>query len=341
MIDLILIGFGTVGQGFTEILRDRGAALSAQYGFDARIVGVATRSRGTLSAPSGLNPAALLDAIASGSLDTYPDQADLTRDGTALDLIARIPAHAMLETSWSDFETARPALDHCMAAFDHGMHVILANKGPVALAYEQLQQAADKAGRMLRFEGTVMAGTPTVTLGLEALAGAGVSELRGILNGTTNYMLDRMAAGLSYQEALAEAQSLGYAEADPTADVDGWDAAGKVLILAAALFGKSLSMSNLSVEGIRGITPADIARAAEAGERYRLIARADTSGGSVGPVRLSLSDPLAQVGGATNAVTYITDLMGPITLVGAGAGRAQTGFALLADLLAIQRAGGF
>jgi homoserine dehydrogenase len=205
----------------------------------------------------------------------------------------------------------------------------------VAVAYNKLQAAAKAAGKQLRFEATVMGGTPLIRLGMEALAGCEITGARGILNGTTNYMLTQMDGGMTYADALAEAQALGYAEADPTADVDGWDAASKAIILAAALFGAKLSFDDMDVRGISQITPEEIAAAREAGERWKLIAEVTPQGASVTPQRISLSHPLAGVSGGTNAVTYSTDLLGDVTLIGAGAGGVQTGFGVFSDLLQI------
>lgn len=336
-LKLILVGFGTVGQGLAEILRDKYADLKQSTGFEAQIVGVATRSRGTLYHREGLDLEGLLSAIEIGHLNHYPDSDGLERDWDALRLIREGDADVMVETTYTDLKTAQPALDHCRAAFETGKHVVLANKGPVALAYEELRAAAERANRLLRFEGTVMAGTPTLRLGVQALAGCRIYEARGILNGTTNYILTEMEAGMTYSDALAQAQQLGYAEADPTADVDGWDAAAKLLILAPALFGKSIRLDDMTVTGISAITQGDIAAAREAGERWKLIAKITSTEGSVAPIRVPLNNPLAGVSGATNAITFVTDLLGEVTLVGAGAGRLQTGFALLSDLLDIHR----
>jgi homoserine dehydrogenase len=243
----------------------------------------------------------------------------------------------LIEASATNLETGQPALDYCMTAFGAGMHVILANKGPIALAYDELIASANMAKRILRFEATVMAGTPSLALALDSLAGSTVLEARGILNGTTNYILTQMHQGQPYPEALAEAQRLGYAETDPRGDVEGWDAAGKLLILAATVFKTPLTMQDLQVTGITGLTTQDIIDAKDAGECYKLIAHITPQGGSVQPVRLPLSDPLASVSNALNAITLKTDVLGDVTLIGPGAGRRQTGFALLADLLAIHR----
>lgn len=333
---ILLNGLGNVGQGLVALLRDRQAALRAQYGFEPRLVGVVTRTRGALYHPDGLDTAQLLSAAERGALAAYPAVEGLRRDLSAADILA-LGVDALVEASPTDLHTGQPALDLCLLALRHGAHVVTANKGPVAVAYPQLMQTARDHGRRVLYEGTVMAGTPSLRLAQEALAGCVITRARGIVNGTTNYILTRMEAGMDYASALAEAQALGYAEADPTADVDGWDAAGKVLILSAALFGRPLALADMAVSGIRHLTRDDIARAAVEGERWKLIAEVTPAGGRVEAVRLPLGDPLAGVAGATNAITYETDLLGAVTLIGAGAGRRETGFALLADLLALHR----
>jgi homoserine dehydrogenase len=334
---LLMIGFGVVGQALTRILHEQADELARAHDFMPQIVGVATRQRGTLAHPGGLNPVDLLAAIRQGHLDHYPDQPGLSRGGDTLDLIHRAQADVLIEVSASNLQTAQPALDYCRAALDSGKHVIMANKGPMALAYPELAERAERAERFLGFEATVMAGTPSLRLGREALAGCRILAARGILNGTTNYILTQMTAGLPYAEALAQAQALGYAEADPTADVEGWDAAGKALILASVLFDRQLTFDSMAVRGISGLTAADIAAAQSAGERWKLIAEVTPDGAQVQPVRLPISHPLAQVSGATNAITYTTDLLGEVTLIGPGAGPEATAFGLLADLLAAQR----
>lgn len=335
MMKLLLVGFGTVGQGLAQILHERADALRAQYGFEAQIVGVSTLRRGSLYAPDGLDLGALLDLDAGAPLDDYPFEAQ--RGWDVPQLIAEGGADVLVEVSYTDLKTAQPALDYCRAALRAGLDLVLANKGPVALALPELEALARQTGRRLRFEATVMAGTPALALGREGLAGSGIRAARGILNGSTNLMLTRMGEGLTYAEAEAEASALGYLEADPSADVEGWDAAGKAIILARALFGAPLTLADINVKGITGLTVADIAAARAAGERWKLIAEVTAEGGTVAPRRLSLADPLASVDGATNAITYSSDLLGNVTLVGPGAGRQQTAAGLLADLLHLHR----
>jgi homoserine dehydrogenase len=221
--------------------------------------------------------------------------------------------------------------------------VVTTNKGPVALHYAELSRLAAERGLQLGVEGTVMSGTPALLTGLNFLRAAGVRKVQGILNGTCNFILTRMEAGAAYAEALAEAQEKGYAEADPTGDVEGFDAAGKVVILGNLLMGAPLTMADVDRTGISGLTPADIEAARSAGERWKLIGSLEGGGGltaSVRPERLPLDHPLSSVSGAVNAITYTTEILGEVTLVGPGAGRMETGYAVLTDLLEIHRTGG-
>jgi homoserine dehydrogenase len=333
---LALVGFGSVGQGFAQIVERHGAQLAAENGAEFRIVAVATRSWAAYN-PDGLDLSALLRFAEDRNLDALPDQ----RRWGPLDMVAAADADVLVEVSPTDLETAEPATSHIRAAFARGWHVITANKGPVALHSAELRQAAVDAGLFFGYEGTVMSGTPALRLGLEALAGSGVHELRGIVNGTTNYILTQMESGMGYAEALAEAQRLGYAEADPAGDVEGHDAAGKAAILANLLMNANLRPADVTRAGITALTGADVAAAQAAGERWKLIARVWREGeavrADVRPMRLPATHPLAGVAGATNALTLSTALLGDVTLIGAGAGGVATGFALLSDLLALHR----
>lgn len=339
---LALIGFGTVGQGLLEILLEQADDLRAEHGFEAQVVAVADANKGTLYHPEGLDGAALLTSVRStGSLADYPDQPGLMRGWDSLTTIRQSNADVIIEATWTDLHTGQPAIQHIEAAFELGKHVVTSNKGPVALAYRRLRSQADARRLYWGIEGTVMSGTPALRLAQIALAGCHIRALRGILNGTTNFMLTRMEEGASYAEALAEAQRLGYAEADPTADVEGHDALGKLLILAAVVMNAPLEVNQVARQGITRLTRADIEDAEANGQRWKLIAELKRDGkrviASVGPRRIPITHPLAAVRGPTNAITYETDWLGEVTLVGPGAGRQATGFALLADLLDLHR----
>jgi len=341
-VRVAIIGFGVVGQGLVEILRDKGETLRRQDGLHIQIVAVCDTAKGAVHHPRGLDAALLLQAVQSaGSLESYPDGAGLVRGLDSVSTIRDTGADVIVEATWTNLETGEPAITHIRTAFQAGKHVVTSNKGPVALAYRELKALADANGLLWGIEGTVMSGTPALRLGTTSLAGCTVRAIQGILNGTTNFILTRMEGGASYAEALAEAQRLGYAEADPTADVEGYDALGKLLILAAVVFDHPMTAQQVSRQGITHLTPQDIQRARAQGKRWKLIAELqrtdDGVHARVAPQMVALSHPLAGVSGATNAITYVTDLLGEVTLVGPGAGRRETGFALLSDLLEIHR----
>jgi homoserine dehydrogenase len=336
---LALIGFGNVGQGFTQILRDFCTQYEKQFGARFIITAVSDLQKGSLYNPEGLNPAELLKAVESGgSLETISAP---HKGWDALKTIIESNADVVAELSFTDLKTGEPAISHLKAALQSGKHVITTNKGPVALAYRELHKLADKRGLTIGVEGAVMSGTPSLRMGTEMLAAAGVTCIQGIVNGTTNYILSQMDAGAAYGDALAEAQAKGYAEADPTGDVEGFDAAGKVVILANLLMGADIRMDDVDREGITRLTVEDIKKAKANGERWKLIGKVEKSSegikASVKPQRLPETHPLAQVGGATNAITFTTRLLGDVTLIGPGAGRLPTGYALVEDLLALHR----
>ncbi len=336
---LAIIGFGNVGQGFASILRDQGEVLAQRFGARFQIVAVCDLFKGSVADDNGLDPATLLASIAAtNKLDRISAP---HRDWNALQTIERSNADIVVELSYTDLKTGEPAITHLRRALELGKHVITTNKGPIALKYPELKALADAHNVEIGAEGTVMSGTPSLRMAQELLAGAGVRKVQGIINGTTNYILTQMEAGAPYAEALADAQAKGYAEADPTGDVEGFDAAGKVVILANLLMGQALTLNDVDRTGITQLTPDDIAAANAAGERWKLIGRVESVEGrvsaSVKPTRLPITHPLASVGGATNAITFTTDLLGDVTLIGPGAGRIETGYAIVSDLLAIHR----
>jgi homoserine dehydrogenase len=333
---LALVGFGAAGQGLARILSERGAWLREARNVDLQIVAVCTRSRGAVADPNGLDPALLLQTIMrDGDFKQHP----FATDWDAATMVANVEADVLVEVSPTNLETAEPATSLIRAAFARGIHVVTANKGPVALHVAELREAARVAGVTFGFEGTVMSGTPGLRLCWSDLAAGEIHELRGIVNGTTNYILTEMEHGREYSDVLAEAQRLGYAEADPSGDVDGHDAAGKAVILANVLLGAKLTPADVEREGISGITRDMVAAAGAAGQRWKLIARVWRDGqqvrASVQPTRLPISHPLAGVAGAMNALTVSVEWLGEVTLVGPGAGGNATGFALVSDILAI------
>lgn len=340
---LAFIGFGVVGQGLAEILRDKKESLKKGEGFEATIVAISDFIKGSIYHPNGLDIDTILNVLKeTGNLENYPKSPGLVTGWDSLKTIRETNADTVIEVSYTDVKTGQPAIDHCKAAFESGKSVVMTNKGPVALAYKELSTIAKEHDVYWGFEGTVMSGTPALRMPITTLAGNTITEIRGILNGTTNYILTKMESeGLSYESALKEAQELGYAEADPTSDVEGYDARYKITILANHVMNTPLKVEDVACKGISEITLADIEEAKKEGKRFKLLAKARKEGdkviATIAPEKISITDPLASISGATNAITYECDLLGTVTLSGAGAGKTETGFSLLIDLINIER----
>ncbi len=333
--NLALIGFGNVGQGLAEILSKKALLLREKFDADIRIVAICDLYKGSIADPDGFDPQALLDHInEKGDLKEFPAP---DKDWDARETIEMSSANVLVELSFTDLKTGEPALSHMIQALTSGMNVATTNKGPAALHFPKLLELSKTHGGQIGVEGTVMSGTPALALGMNMLAAAGVTRIQGILNGTTNYILGEMENGADYADALKDAQAKGYAEADPAGDVDGHDAAAKVVILANLVMGQSMTMEDVSCVGISGLTSAQIQSAQAENQRWKLIGTLENVNGqiqgSVKPVKLDATHPLYGVSAATNAITYSTDLLGDITLIGPGAGRIETGYAIIGDIL--------
>lgn len=332
---IAMIGFGTVGQGVSEILLHRKEYLQDRYGFEYDIVAVADTIYGNVYDPGGLDIKKLLDQARQKKFTAH-----LTDWGN-LTLIRQSNSTIICEMTYTDLKTGGAAVDHCRAAFTTQKHLVTSNKGPAALMYTEMKQLALKNGVQFLIEGTVCSGTPVLNLATGPLAGCEITAVRGIVNGTTNFMLTEMETGMDYATALKKAQQLGYAEADPSGDVEGYDARAKVTILVNAVMGVPLDFSDVSCQGITGITPGDIERAKKQGTRWKLVGSAEKKDGrimaSVSPQMIPLSHPLAGINGTACALTFQTDLLGEVTITGPGAGRRETGFSILSDLLHIHR----
>ena len=338
---LAFIGFGVVGQGLAEILVESKQELREKYGFEFDVVAISDKLKGSVYNPEGLELQSLLKLVReTGKLEGYENASHVGWD--SLKTITDTNANVIVEVSWTDLQTGEPALTHVRTALQNGKHVVLTNKGPVALAIPELEELATQNNAQIRYEGTVLSGTPAINLGLKNLAGAKIQKIWGIVNGTTNYILTEMEKGLSYETALKNAQELGYAEADPTGDVEGWDAVGKVVILTNVLMGGSITKADVEREGITHLTPAHIEEAKKEGKKWKLIASSELLNdgrvkASVKPMKIDATHPLASVSGPTNALTFTTKYLGEVTIIGPGAGKLPTGYALLSDLLDIHR----
>jgi len=341
-IRLSVIGFGNVGQGLAELLFTKHHILQENFDLDITLVGVANARSGFIYCQDGLDIPTLLELAATrSSLTAHPG---ITHWQSTLEGLRATEGDVLAEATPTNLRDGEPGMNHIRIALSRGMHVVTANKGPAALAASELFALARQNGVQLRMESTVMAGTPVISTIREGMAGANVHALRGILNGTTNYILSAMASGRDYAEALADAQSQGYAETDPTADVEGYDVVAKTLILSALVFGRPLKPEQVARQGITAITGEEVQQAIDEHKRIKLVASLrllpenNSIEGSlearVQPLALPLNDPLARVDGVLNALTIQTDSLSEVTIIGPGAGRLQTGQGLLADIIA-------
>jgi homoserine dehydrogenase len=292
-----LLGHGTVGAAFAKLLDERADAVEAETGRRAELSGILTRSR--------------------GDFEDILDRSDLI-----VELMGGL----------------EPARDHVLRSLESGRHVVTANKQLLSQHGEEVFAAARRGGSQLRFEGAVAGVVPAIRVMGESLAAAHIERVHGIVNGTTNYILTQMAAtGATYEAALAEAQQMGYAEADPTEDVTGKDAAAKMAILARLAFNAAVRLDDVSYEGIERITPDDIGYAKDLGLSLKLVGSAERIDGGVAvhvyPAFLYAEHPLASVNGAFNAVTIESPAITEITLSGPGAGGLQTASAVLGDVV--------
>lgn len=330
---IAIAGFGNVGQAVARLIAEGHPSAAG-----VAITGVSDPRFGTLASDEPLDASVLLEGAADGGFAGLPGYEN---SAGVLEMIESVDADTLVELTFTDLETGEPATTHVRRAIESGLNISTTNKGPIALNYGELRDLADAKGVALAFEGTVMSGSPAVELAM-TIKDAGCSGLMGILNGTTNYMITRMESGASYEEALAEAQERGYAEADPTGDVEGHDAAGKLTILAQVLAEAAIPIGEVERVSLGTVSPDDIIDAEEKGERWRYIGTLEEVDGewraSVSPKRLPAGHPLAAITGATNAITFRTDLLGDVTISGPGAGRSATAFAVISDLRRIERA---
>lgn len=310
-VDVMLLGVGAVGRGLLHLLAKKGDDLARRYGVRFRVV-AAVDSRGAAIAKEGLPPSALLAQKRKGrSVCSLPGG----HPGMKVEeVLPRVQADMLVDASPVDLRTGAPGLPAARAALRRGMDVVLANKAPLVLAFHELHDLAREHGAALGFSATVCGGLPVINMGRRDLIAADVRGFRGIVNSTTNYILSRMAEGETYADALAEAQRRGIAEADPSLDVEGWDAANKLVIVANAVLGVRVTLDDLTrVEGIQNVTPEDLRNARARGKVVKLIARADRrADGSydlcVQPEFLPQDDFLARVSGWEMGVVFETDI---------------------------------
>ncbi len=330
---ILLVGFGVVGRAVVALLEEQRAALYRGHGLSPSIVGVID-SKGAAEDPRGLDPAALLEAKAKHGTVAAVAAHGVTGEKDT-ELIAESEAQLVIEATPTTVKAPGPSLERLKAAFRTGKHVVCVNKAPLAVAFPALQELSRHNRAEFRYSGTVGGGTPILALAQECVRGNEVVSVRAILNGTTNFILWRMdKQGEDFDAALKEAVRLGYAEADPSADIDGIDTATKVVILANGVLGRPCTIGDVRIQGIRGLPKARIDDARKRGQAVKLIARIAREGLTVAPEEVPSDSPL-NVPANLNCLGLELKTGGEVALVGRGAGGPETATAILRDLIDI------
>ena len=341
-LNLALAGFGNVARRFVRLLRERETELAA-LGLEPVIVGISTRRHGAIFSARGIDAVEQADRLDRGEAALDDGVASPVKDTAAM--IGRTaelwqPA-ALVETTVLDITAGQPAIDHVRAAMRAGLHVVTANKGPAAFAARELLGEAEDRGLSFFFEGAVMDGVPVFNLVRETLPAVRVLGFEGVLNTTTNEMLMAIERGETAAAALARMQAEGIAEADPSLDLEGWDAAAKTSALANVLLDAGMTPRDVDREGLDGDVEARVRDAASRGRRLKLIAAARRDQGRVtAEVRLREVDPGGPFGsleGPANALRLDTDLLGPLLVTQLEGSLTATAYALVTDLVAVAR----
>ena len=329
---IILCGFGVVAQSLVKLFESRDEELYAKYGLKPRLVAVFD-SKGSAVEQSGLKLNELIKIKEKhGTVKNYSEK---NNSMTGDEILKNIEADVLIETTASNYKDAEPGMTHITTAMKKGMHVISVNKGPLALAFPSLMELATYNQVMFKFSGTVGGGTPILDYAKNSLRGEKITSFAGILNGTTNYILSNMTTGLSFDEALKDAKDKGYVEADEALDLDGLDAAAKLVILANWIMGMKVTLPDINCTGIRKVTLEDIKKAAKNNCAIKLIASCNKEL-VVGPKEVSTDDPLC-VNGTLNAIAFTSEHSGTQTIIGKGAGGMETASSILRDLLDIRQ----
>jgi homoserine dehydrogenase len=329
---IILIGYGVIGQSFTKLLLSKSADLYNLYGMKPRIV-ACVDSKGSAVDQSGLDLQRLLEVKKNtgtvGGFDKNLKAVD------PLQIIESVDAEVVLELTPTNLNNGEPGLSHIISAMKFGKNVITVNKGPLSVAFPSLIELANFNGILFRFSGTVGGGTPILEFAKRCLKGDRIVSFKGILNGTTNYILTKMEEKLTFTEALNDAQIKGYAETVPSLDVDGFDAAAKLVIMSNWLMDMKVTLNDVERTGITKVQTDEVIEAEKRGNSIKLIASCEKKRLSVKPLEVSKLDPIC-VSGTLNAVTFTLEYAGDQTIIGRGAGGIETASAVLRDIIEIR-----
>jgi len=334
----LFVGFGNVGQKVAEILFLEREKHPNVYSLNLCIVGIVTKSRGSLVNNNGVDIVKALHEIRDGGRFSWTNFELTSING--LDAVRQLDYDVLVELSTlSIAEKGEPALSHVREALNRGKHVVTANKAPAAFAYHELVSLARQKSVSFLMESTVMDGTPVFNLAKHGLKAAAILGVSGVLNSTTNFVLSRMEQGESLEEAVKIAQKEGFAEADPRHDLEGWDASAKITVLANALMGASLTPFDIDRQGITHVSVADVQGAVKAGKHLKLICKAWREGDTV-KARVALEEierghPFAPIRESGSILMIETDLLAPFVITETDPTLSDTAFGVINDLLSL------
>lgn len=327
-----MLGFGVVGQSFVKLLLSHSTDLYNDYGIKPKVVACADNG-GIITCDQGLDLDRLLNVKKKKkSVIHYGAKGNSSE---ILDVIENIDAEVVIELTPTNIVDGEPGKNHIISAMKSGKNVITVNKGPLALEFPSLMELAEYNRIAFKFSGTVGGGTPILEFAKRCLKGDRIISFEGILNGTTNYILSKMYEGLNFSEALQDASEKGYAEKDPTLDIDGYDAVAKLVIASNFLMNMKSTMKDVRRQGIRDVKPSQVLNERKKGNAIKLIASCDGKNLVVKPKPVSMKDPIC-VDGILNAITFTCQHSGQQTIIGKGAGGMETASAILRDLIDIR-----
>jgi homoserine dehydrogenase len=335
--NLCFLGFGNVNRTLVRLLEDRAHELRERHGITYRITGIASRRLGWTADPNGIDVSEKF-ATPARDLPKASSKPSVSQTGaqSVRDWLTTAQADVLFEATSLNVENGQPAIDHIRAALEHGAHAITANKGPIVHAYRELRDLAAARGKKFLFESTVMDGVPIFSL-FTQLPALHLQGFHGILNSTTNVILGEMENGLTFDEALKKAQSLGVAETDATHDIDGWDAAVKTAALVTVLMDVPIRLDQIERDGIRDLTPQALRNAKRDGWPFKLVCRATRVGdevqASVGPEKVRSTEPMARIAGTSSYVYFETDIFPGLAITEENPGLYATAYGLLADFV--------
>ena len=329
---LILLGFGVVGQSFVKLLLSHSTDLYNDYGIKPKVVACADNG-GIVTCDQGLDLDRLLNV--KKKKKSVAQYGSAAKPSDILDVVENMDAEVVIELTPTNIVDGEPGKNHIISAMKSGKNVITVNKGPLALEFPSLIELAEYNRIAFKFSGTVGGGTPILEFAKRCLKGDRIVSFEGILNGTTNYILSKMYEGLNFSEALQDASEKGYAEKDPTLDIDGYDAVAKLVIASNFLMNMKSTMKDVTRIGIRDVKPSQVISERKKGNAIKLIASCDGKNLVVKPKPVSMKNPIC-VDGILNAITFTCQHSGQQTITGKGAGGMETASAILRDLIDIR-----